>query len=82
MNSGSLLLKCSFTFTEVIVGVNKYRLEKEDEIEVLAIDNTAVRTSQVCVQILSCIYDLSSSSWTKLTCFPVDQPYQEDSWNS
>jgi hypothetical protein len=62
MNSGSLLLKCSFTFTEVIVGVNKYRLEKEDEIEVLAIDNTAVRTSQVCVQILSCIYDLSSSS--------------------
>ncbi|CAO3686045.1 unnamed protein product [Umbelopsis vinacea] len=32
---------------EVIVGVNKYRLEKEDEIEVLAIDNTAVRTSQI-----------------------------------
>ncbi|OZJ03032.1 Methylmalonyl-CoA mutase, mitochondrial [Bifiguratus adelaidae] len=32
---------------ETIVGVNKYRLEKEDEIEVLAIDNTAVRTSQI-----------------------------------
>ncbi|GAB5592280.1 hypothetical protein Unana1_07180 [Umbelopsis nana] len=32
---------------EVIVGVNKYRLEKEDEIEVLAIDNTAVRNSQI-----------------------------------
>ncbi|KAI8584333.1 hypothetical protein K450DRAFT_219350 [Umbelopsis ramanniana AG] len=32
---------------EVIVGVNKYRLEKEDAIDVLAIDNTAVRTSQI-----------------------------------
>ncbi|CAM0142755.1 hypothetical protein VKS41_002685 [Umbelopsis sp. WA50703] len=32
---------------EVIVGVNKYRLEKEDDIEVLAIDNTAVRNSQI-----------------------------------
>ncbi|MGR3467627.1 MAG: methylmalonyl-CoA mutase [Shimia sp.] len=32
---------------EVIVGVNKYRLEKEDEIDVLDIDNAAVRDSQV-----------------------------------
>ncbi|XP_064473030.1 methylmalonyl-CoA mutase, mitochondrial-like [Ornithodoros turicata] len=32
---------------EVIVGVNKYRLEKEDPIEVLAIDNTNVRTQQI-----------------------------------
>ncbi|KAH8550542.1 methylmalonyl-coenzyme A mutase [Umbelopsis sp. PMI_123] len=32
---------------EVIVGVNKYRLEKEDDIDVLAIDNTAVRSSQI-----------------------------------
>ncbi|AYD03186.1 methylmalonyl-CoA mutase [Neorhizobium sp. NCHU2750] len=32
---------------EVIVGVNKYRLENEDEIDVLAIDNTAVRKAQV-----------------------------------
>jgi methylmalonyl-CoA mutase len=36
-----------FIYAEVIVGVNKYRLEKEDDIDVLAIDNTAVRTSQV-----------------------------------
>ncbi|KAL1922911.1 uncharacterized protein VTP21DRAFT_9287 [Calcarisporiella thermophila] len=32
---------------ETIVGVNKYRLEKEDEVDVLAIDNTAVRNSQI-----------------------------------
>jgi len=32
---------------EVIVGVNKYRLEKEDELEILDIDNTAVREEQV-----------------------------------
>ncbi|XP_055338601.1 methylmalonyl-CoA mutase, mitochondrial-like [Paramacrobiotus metropolitanus] len=33
--------------TETIVGVNKYRLETEEETEVLMIDNTAVRESQV-----------------------------------
>jgi methylmalonyl-CoA mutase len=32
---------------EVIVGVNKYRLESESEIEILAIDNAAVREAQV-----------------------------------
>ncbi|RUP46829.1 hypothetical protein BC936DRAFT_146477 [Jimgerdemannia flammicorona] len=32
---------------ETIVGVNKYRLEKEENVEVLAIDNTAVRDSQI-----------------------------------
>ncbi len=32
---------------EVIVGVNKYRLEKEDDIDILDIDNAAVRESQV-----------------------------------
>ncbi|CAG0914400.1 unnamed protein product [Notodromas monacha] len=32
---------------EVIVGVNKYRLEKEDPVEVLVIDNTKVRASQI-----------------------------------
>uniref|UniRef100_A0A4W3IRG5 Methylmalonyl-CoA mutase, mitochondrial n=1 Tax=Callorhinchus milii TaxID=7868 RepID=A0A4W3IRG5_CALMI len=32
---------------EVIVGVNKYRLEKEESVEVLAIDNTAVRNQQI-----------------------------------
>lgn len=32
---------------DVIVGVNKYRLEKEDPIETLDIDNTAVRLSQI-----------------------------------
>uniref|UniRef100_A0A0K8RMK7 methylmalonyl-CoA mutase n=1 Tax=Ixodes ricinus TaxID=34613 RepID=A0A0K8RMK7_IXORI len=32
---------------EVIVGVNKYRLEKEDPIEVLTVDNTMVRDSQI-----------------------------------
>ncbi|MBB5515046.1 methylmalonyl-CoA mutase [Rubricella aquisinus] len=33
--------------TEVIVGVNKYRLEKEDEIDILDIDNAAVRDAQI-----------------------------------
>lgn len=32
---------------DVIVGVNKYRLEKEDPIDILDIDNTAVRQSQI-----------------------------------
>jgi methylmalonyl-CoA mutase len=33
--------------TEVIVGVNKYRLDKEDPIDIFDIDNDAVRTSQI-----------------------------------
>ena len=33
--------------TEVIVGVNKYRLDKEDPIDIMDIDNDAVRTSQI-----------------------------------
>ena len=32
---------------ESIVGLNRYRLEKEDPLEILAIDNTAVRNAQV-----------------------------------
>merc|ERR1711988_1742604 len=32
---------------ETIVGVNKYRLAVQDSVEVLAIDNTAVRESQI-----------------------------------
>ncbi|NJL03881.1 MAG: methylmalonyl-CoA mutase [Chloroflexaceae bacterium] len=32
---------------EVIVGVNRYRLAKEDPIEILDVDNTAVRISQI-----------------------------------
>jgi methylmalonyl-CoA mutase len=33
--------------TQTIVGVNKYRLEKEDPIDILEIDNSAVRISQI-----------------------------------
>lgn len=32
---------------ETIVGINKYRLDKEDPIEILEVDNTAVRLSQI-----------------------------------
>ncbi len=32
---------------DVIVGVNKYRLENEDELDILDIDNAAVRTAQI-----------------------------------
>ncbi len=33
--------------TEVVVGVNKYRLDKEDAIDILDIDNVAVREAQI-----------------------------------
>ena len=33
--------------SEIIVGVNKYRLPKEDPIDILAVDNTAVREAQI-----------------------------------
>ena len=33
--------------SETIVGVNKYRLEEEQDINVLMIDNTEVRKSQI-----------------------------------
>lgn len=33
--------------SEVIVGVNKHQLEKEETVEVLAIDNSAVRAKQI-----------------------------------
>jgi methylmalonyl-CoA mutase len=33
--------------TDVIVGVNKYRREKEDAIEIMDVDNVAVRVSQI-----------------------------------
>ena len=33
--------------TEEIVGVNSYRLEKEDPLEILEVDNTAVRQAQI-----------------------------------
>ncbi|XP_074847480.1 methylmalonyl-CoA mutase, mitochondrial [Carettochelys insculpta] len=33
--------------SEVIVGVNKYQLEKEETVEVLAIDNSSVRIKQI-----------------------------------
>jgi len=32
---------------ETIVGVNKYRLDKEDPLEILEVDNTAVREAQI-----------------------------------
>ena len=32
---------------DTIVGINKYRLEKEDPIEILEVDNTAVRNAQI-----------------------------------
>lgn len=32
---------------ETIVGVNRYRLEKEDPLDILSVDNTAVRLSQI-----------------------------------
>lgn len=34
-------------FIETIVGVNKYKLDHEDSVDVLVVDNTKVRESQV-----------------------------------
>ncbi|XP_050730020.1 methylmalonyl-CoA mutase, mitochondrial-like [Eriocheir sinensis] len=36
-----------FSYSEVIVGVNKYRLEKEESVDVLTIDNEEVRMKQI-----------------------------------
>jgi len=33
--------------SEIIIGVNKYKLEKEDPIDILDVDNTAVRNQQI-----------------------------------
>jgi len=35
------------TGEDIVVGVNKYRLDKQDPVDVLSIDNTAVRLSQI-----------------------------------
>ncbi len=35
------------TGKDVIVGVNKYRLDKEDPLEILEVDNTSVRNAQI-----------------------------------
>ena len=44
------------------MGVNKYQLEKEDEIDVLMIDNAEVRNSQInkikTVSMGKCLYSL------------------------
>ena len=45
MSSLQLYSFCSLS--ETIVGVNKYKLEKEDPVEVLCVDNSKVRESQV-----------------------------------
>ena len=36
-----------FWFLDVIVGVNKYKLKKEERVEVLSIDNSKVIENQV-----------------------------------
>ena len=37
-----------FAYIDVIVGVNKYKLAKEEPVEVLSIDNSKVLEVQVC----------------------------------
>ena len=56
-----LSLSLSLSPVDVIVGVNKYRLQEEEPIDVLSIDNTKVIASQVhyiqchCVIMLFCV---------------------------
>lgn len=45
--ASSLNRTISNSGSEVIVGVNKYRLDSEETVEVLAIDNTIVRQKQI-----------------------------------
>ena len=42
-----LFSSAKLTGSEVIVGVNKYQLEKEEPVDVLSIDNTSVRNKQI-----------------------------------
>ena len=49
-------------YLETIVGVNKYKLEKEEEVDVLIVDNTKVRESQV-------IHLFSYILWKRLVGF-------------
>ena len=42
----SLIVYC-LSLTETIVGVNKYRVDHEEKVDVLAIDNTSVRQQQI-----------------------------------
>lgn len=54
---------------QVIVGVNKYRLEKEVAVDVLSIDNTTVRKKQVSSDAFCCSsrpHQLSSSLRSRL----------------
>ena len=51
------------------MGVNKYRLEKEEQIEVLAIDNTQVRESQVCnCVVITYNYAVITCNCVVITC--------------
>ena len=60
---------------DIIVGVNKYRLEKEDPLHILEVDNTVVRKSQIerldklkkdrnTVQVSACLKKLSEAAHT------------------
>ncbi|PHS05483.1 MAG: methylmalonyl-CoA mutase [Kordia sp.] len=60
---------------DIIVGVNKYRLEKEDPLHILEVDNTVVRKSQIerldklkkdrnTVQVAACLKKLSEAAHT------------------
>lgn len=53
-----------FVFLETIVGVNKYRLEKEEAIDVLVVDNTKVREQQVGIKIPIIINSKRGSIWS------------------
>ena len=59
--------------TQTIVGINKYRLEKEDPIDILDIDNTAVRKSQSSVWkncVLSATKKTYKKRWQQLQKLP------------
>lgn len=53
---------------EVVVGVNKYKLESPDDVDVLSIDNREVRTKQVRADACACVHDLSLSLCVLCMC--------------
>ncbi|MEM7653021.1 MAG: methylmalonyl-CoA mutase family protein, partial [Pseudomonadota bacterium] len=64
---------------EVIVGVNKYRKESEDPIEVLDIDNTEVREQQIAL--LKSIRDSRDANACKAALEDITRAAQEGSGN-
>lgn len=71
--------------SEVIVGVNKHQLEKEETVEVLAIDNTSVRSKQIekinkvrTTVLKMKVLIVAARTWEKVACQKLDPQISEN----